>query len=538
MKKLSLITSRKNKLAGILDFDASTLDALLTKHGIRNTWRGLLVTHINGNKQLAYILESKEFKGVKPFSNDLLHGLSIGEVGVLYEYSVTFVNSESRKSNGQFFTPDDVANFMAAFSKKFPQGKWLDPCSGIGNLSWHLVAIQDEPEEFLLENLILSDKDKLALLIARTLLTSSFQKKHKKLFNDIEEKFIEFDFLSVSSNRKMLNFDLSNSLDAIPEHDYVIVNPPYLATEVDTRFETARARDLYAYFMENIIKTSAGFISVTPQSFTNASKFEDLRRLMLENFRKVTIFNFDNVPANIFRGIKFGSKNSNTANSIRAAITIAEPGRGKWRITSLLRWRSHEREELFRNAPKHLSSVEFTEVFFPKVSKKYELLYLQAGTLPRLGAKISRTSTPFSLFVPSSPRYFISALKSPVKRASQHEVFFNSAKDRDIAYLLINSSFMYWWWRVRDGGMTLSQETIWSLPVPSFPISKSLVSSLEKSEKTNKVYKQNAGSAQENVKHSMELILKINRHVYPEFATQLTDLHNNSDLNPRLQESD
>jgi hypothetical protein len=517
-------------MSGILDFDSKQLDALLSDYGIVDTWLGLLATNIKGNKDFEYILKSKEFKGAKVFPEDLLKDLSIGEVGVLYEYSVTKVNSDSRKSNGQFFTPDDVANFMATFSRKFPIGKWLDPCSGIGNLSWHLVAIQDDPEGFLLERLVLSDKDKLSLLIARTLLTISFQRTHKKLFHEIADNFVEFDFLSVSSNEKKLNFDPGNSLAAIPEHDFVIVNPPYLATEVDARFETARARDLYAYFMENIIKTSKGFISVTPQSFTNAGKFEDLRRLMLENYNKVTILNFDNVPANIFRGIKFGSKNTNTANSIRAAITIAQPGRGKWKITSLLRWRSHERVELFRQAPKHLSSVEFTEDFFPKVSKRYERLYSQVSALPRLGEKISRTPTPYSLFVPSSPRYFISALKSPVKRASQHEIFFHSSKDRETAYLLLNSSFMYWWWRVRDGGMTLSQETILSLPVPSFSASTKLIKSFERSEKVNKVYKQNAGAAQENVKHPAELIMQANRLLLPEFAESLIQLHGNSDI--------
>jgi hypothetical protein len=517
-------------MAGILDFDATQLDAILEKHGIENTWIGLLATNIEDNQKFKYILDSDEFRDATFFPVDLLKDLSIGEVGVLYEYSVTKVNSESRKSNGQFFTPDDVAIFMASYSKKFPSGKWLDPCSGIGNLSWHLVATQDNPERFLVENLILSDRDKLALLIARTLLTTSFQIKEERLFHKISQNFIEFDFLSVSSNEKIINFDSNHSLDAIPGHDYVIVNPPYLATDADVRFETAKARDLYAYFMENIIKTSKGFISVTPQSFTNAGKFESLRRLMLKNYNKVTIFNFDNVPANIFRGIKFGSKNSNTANSIRAAITIAQPGKGKRQITSLLRWRSNERDDLFRLAPKQLSSVEFTDEFFPKVSKKFENIYTEACQLPRLGERISRAPTNFSLFVPSSPRYFISALKSPVKRASQHEIFFTSLKDRELAYLLLNSSFMYWWWRVRDGGMTLSQETINSLPVPEFVPSRSLAKALEKSELTNKVYKQNAGAAQENVKHPMQLVHRLNLLVVPKYASLLICTHQNSDI--------
>jgi hypothetical protein len=83
---------------------------------------------------------------------------------------------------------------MASYSKKFSSGLWLDPCSGIGNLSWHLIAIQDDPEDFLLNNLLLSDKDELALLIARTLLTISFQNKVKDLFVKIEKNFISFDF--------------------------------------------------------------------------------------------------------------------------------------------------------------------------------------------------------------------------------------------------------------------------------------------------------------------------------------------------------
>jgi hypothetical protein len=49
--------------------------------------------------------------------------------------------------------------------------------------------------------------------------------------------------------------------------------------------------------------------------------------------------------------------------------------------------------------------------------------------------------------------------------------------DLNKAYLLLNSSFMYWWWRVRDGGMTLSFETIKSLPLLDFEIDKKIINS-------------------------------------------------------------
>ena len=461
---------------------------------------------------------------------DLLSELSIGEISVLYEYSVAMGDSESRKSNGQFFTPDDVAQYMVEQSKVFADGVWLDPCSGIGNLSWHLTAIQENPEDFLREKLILSDRDELALLIARTLFTISFQKERKHLFDEIEKSFVLFDFLSVADSGSLELFQTSSQLSQIPKHDFVIVNPPYLATDVDGRFETSKAGDLYAYFLENIIKTSRGFISITPQSFTNAGKFASLRKLLLDNYENLTIYSFDNVPANIFKGIKFGSKNSNQANSIRASIMIAREGKGKRRITSLIRWRSSERESLFTSLDSFLSDTPLTVSFFPKVSQDYKRLYMHVKDLGTLSDICSPKTTKFPLHIPSAPRYFIPALKKPVQRASQKTLFFRSTEDRDYAYLLINSSFMYWWWRVRDGGMTLSLETITSLPLLDFQVDLEIVKALEKSEKTNKVYKQNAGAAQENVKHSRDLMIRVNQSVIPSFADLLITLHENSEL--------
>jgi hypothetical protein len=517
-------------MSSIFKFDAEKLDGLLAKYGVRDTWLHLLATHLSGKKDFQYILKSKEFEKSKILPTNLLESLSIGEVSILYEYSAAKSNSKSRKSNGQFFTPDDVAVFMASYSDRFGTGTWLDPCSGIGNLSWHLVAAQSDPEEFLLNSIILSDKDEVALLIARCLLTMSFQKKNKNLFHKIKDNFIKFDFLSVADTGQFDLFSSSKSLEAIPRHDFVIVNPPYLAAKIDLRFETSKAGDLYSYFLENIIKSSRGFISITPQSFTNAQKFQSLRKLLLDNFKNLRIFTFDNVPANVFKGIKFGSTNSNQANSIRAAIIIALPGEGKQYITSLIRWRTSERNYLFKNIEKFLSDVTLTEEFFPKVSKEYKNLYTQLVREKTLKSIYSPKRTKYALYIPSAPRYFIPALKKPAKRASQKVVYFPDEEKRDYAYMAINSSLLYWWWRVRDGGMTLSLETLMSLPLPDFKIDKKLVAELEKSEKTSKVYKQNAGAAQENVKHPKALIDKLNHAVIPKYAKLLVSLHENSEL--------
>ena len=517
-------------MAGLLSFNSKELITYLDAHDLHQTWINLLATHIQPLKKFSYILESDEFKGFEILPKDMLKDLTIGEVGVLYEFSVSHLDSTSRKDKGQYFTPDDVAQFMVSKISHFPKGKWLDPCSGVGNLSWHLINVQEDKEDFLVNNLILTDLDELSLLIARTLFTVNFQDKRKNLFNEIKQNFQVFDFLSVADSTGQLTTDKTD-LQQIPAHDYVIVNPPYLAiSPARTEFETAKSRDLYAYFLENIIKTSKGFISITPQSFTNAEKFTQLRKLLLRKYENLVIYNFDNVPANVFHGIKFGSKNSNTANSIRPSVIIAHDGPGKRRITSLIRWRSSERKTMFDSVDQFLSETELFDEYFPKVNKVFEALFKQCSRLKTVDSLIASKKTDHILYVPSTPRYFIPALKTSVSRQSIKTLYFNNEKDLNRAYLLINSTFAYWWWRVRDGGMTLSMETIKSIPLLDFPLDDNLVKELEESEKANKVFKKNAGVEQENVKHPKELVIKINELVAPAYAEKLIVTAENSEL--------
>jgi hypothetical protein len=505
-----------------LQYSIKEISVLLTKYGLEQTWLNLLATHINGRQQFSYILNSVQFLNCTILKENLLEDLEITEIGTLYEYSLATENYKDKKRSGQYFTPKDVSELLANYSKRFDSGKWYDPCCGVGNLSWFLINIQENKEDFLKNNIILSDKDKLSLFIARVFLTLSFQDKNTNLFNEIEKSFIEFNFLSVSQN------ELLNSLNQIPEHDYVIVNPPYFNGGEDTRFETAKCTDLYAYFLENIIKTSKGFISITPQSFTNAEKFYSLRSLLLKNYENLTIYCFDNVPDSIFKGVKFGSTNTNRANSVRAAIIVAGSNVKGKKITSLLRWRTAEREKMFANLDVFLSDVNLTSKYFPKVSSFFADYYNSLNLNKTLGNIVSQKATKYALYIPSSPRYFISALKIPVKRSSMRTLYFRNENDFNKAYILLNSSLTYWWWRVKDGGMTLSEETLYTVPLVNFNFEKNIISELEQSEVKNKVYKLNAGTMQENVKHPECLIDKVNS-VLCNFD-YLTLCHKNSEL--------
>ena len=119
-------------MAGIYDFNAKELEADLSKFGLKNTWLRILVTHLSDKSQFDYILKNPIFKGIEKRESHLIADLSIGDVSVLYEYSVAFADSESRKSNGQFFTPDDVAIYMAEQCKAFGDGDQILNKVGIG----------------------------------------------------------------------------------------------------------------------------------------------------------------------------------------------------------------------------------------------------------------------------------------------------------------------------------------------------------------------------------------------------------------------
>lgn len=510
------------------DFSKATLPTkelaeLLDEYGLHETWRRLLATLASKSysaKKAEELISSAEYEGVELFDKNLLDSLPIGRISVLYEFSLAHVDHSSRKEAGQYFTPDDVSRLLVEQSKSFSKGVWLDPCSGIGNLSYWLTKAQDNSEEFLKNQLVIIDRDPIALFVARSLLFLLFQEKEEGLFEAIKPHFIQRDFLEDTE---------------LPQHDYAILNPPYVAVPMDERFETAETRDRYAYFLERIIKSSKGFISITPQSFTHGGKFSSLRKLLMENYENIDIMCFDNMPDSIFKGIKFGSTNTNMKNSTRAAIMIARKDADTgYRLTSLLRWQSADRAQMLKTAHQHLSETQFSESMFPKnysyLQDFYEEVIAEGWT--SLSNFVTEEETAYKLTVPSSPRYFIPAVKRDLARSNMKTIFFKDEQSRNLLYPILNSSLLYWWWKVNDGGMTVSSQTLLSLPIPNdLKTDEEWIQRIAISEANSLVIKQNAGKAVENVKHDASLVNELNEHLFgKEIADAFLRVHSNSDV--------
>lgn len=497
----------------------AALAPLLDEHGIEVTWRALLKelaqrSYAHGRE--CGVLDAPEYTRELPAVPNLLAQLSIGQIGIMYEFSLAHVDRSARKSAGQYFTPDDVAQFLAERTATFEPGVWLDPASGIGNLSYWLAARQADPEAFVREQLYLLDRDPLALAIARTLFSLLFYRSQPDLYAALAPRFVVGDFLSVT----------------VPAHDYALLNPPYAARLADERFESVAARDWYAYFLERVAKTSRGFVSVTPQSFTNSGKFAGLRTVLAREFNHLRVWVFDNIPDAIFSGVKFGSENTNTSNSTRAAVIVAKrQAKVDHQITSILRWPVARRAELLARADEFLGPVSFTAEKFPKELVPTRGLLAEVAGWAQLRA-LTVPDGEFTLTVPASPRYYISATVRELSRSSFHTLRFATAAERDRAYLLVNSGLTYWWWRLMDGGMTLSQETLFSTPVPpQLTAAPELVALLRASEVANLTAKANAGKLNENVKHPPALRLQLDTALFGAArATQFQSIATNDDL--------
>lgn len=382
-------------------------------------------------------------------------------------------NDKEKKENGVFYTPQDISEFMSTKSKLFDDGKgiWLDPCCGLGILSITLASIQEDPVDFVKNRLIINDKDEYQLGLA----LNNFREKFGVVPKSFSEDFLEYDF----------------------NCDYIIMNPPYF------RYKD---NDIYGYFLEKSSNISKGFISINPISFTNGTKFKNVRESILK-YSSITLYHFDSIPGHIFDDA-----------DVRVSIIVAHNKSNDRKTTTQIRWQSKEREQMILNLDSNLDDAIFNEDIFYKTSPNTSHL-IHKNTLSNYIVKKSD----YPLYVTNSPRYFITASSKKLDRTGQIEIFLKDEDSYHKALIMLNSSYLYWWWRTSDSSMSLTKTTLLSLPWVNFEYDLSIIEEILASELVNKVYKMNAGKSQENVKHPKNLIMKLNSLFIHESFIKLHD---------------
>lgn len=454
----------------------------LSRYGLEETWVRILSSiHKYGEN---------DFLNVSNFSN-------------LYEIGLAYTNKIAKRETGKYFTPSDVASVMAEWLQELPGTNVADVCCGVGNLILaYLKRLPKEQAEQMLKEkrIYLYDADPVALKICCSSIAILFGSKYL-------------------SNLNVICSDFLDSSVSLPSDCKVICNPPYahilaVSSSWDSIDVASESKDLYAPIMDKILKQSAAGVIITPYSFISGSKFKILRRHM--DKRNGFIVNFDNVPANIFSGRKRGIFNSNSTNSIRAAITVIRNDEEKqgFAVSPMIRFKSEERERLLKCSVlesfvswnyqrisdvnpvycKCFASLEITRKQWNQISDKTLGDYI----FPRESRKVV-------FCFPNSCRYSTVATIRDLDRSGKYYLPVSDYEDAIFCWL--NSSFTYWYWRLYDGGINYSLSLLLSMPVYFSKLSKvdlerlhEIAEEMQRSETQYLTYKKNASKMQENVK--------------------------------------
>lgn len=518
--RVKILSSEKKQVKDLLrNFDLEVYYDLLDNHGLDKTWNIIL----------------SEFRKIsmKELNQTFL---KFDDIGELYEIGLAHTNKIEKKEMGKYYTPTDVAEIMAKLLLENENIQTLvDVACGTGNLIIEVLRqamLNDEIDviNFIKNgNLYLYDIDKLALKICVSKIELLLGETLGEYINTIEG-----DFLS----KKI----------TLPNNCSVITNPPYsLIRTIKKTWSKSdvleQSKDLYAGFMDKIMKSCTNAVIVSPQSFLVSDKFSKLRGSLGSNFYG-EIYSFDNVPGTLFNGRKHGIFNTNSANGVRASISsIKKNGHQGFRLTHLIRFKSDQRKEVI--------NLEFLK---SKLGNKVQNLKMPLKVFKELEPLINeilenekvfiadlieedskKQNEKYKINISTSARYFTVASKRELDRNGQYQIYAKNKDSFKLLYALINSSYVYMWWRFFDGGILFTKRWLLRTPISSSLINcvneiASNVDEMIRNEGDYLSYKKNAGKYQETIKFPAKYRNRINKKLFKDYYKLFLLLHRNNEV--------
>lgn len=442
--------------------------------------------------------------------------LQTSNFGELYEIGLAVEDKQQKKDSGQYYTPEDVAAVMSEWLLKQEAENVCDVACGTGKLILtYLDLLGSEKATQLIADgrLYLYDLDATALYICKTAILLKYGIEHSDKIHAVHCDFLDTNV-------------------SLPASCKVISNPPYANfTQIKPSWEQTPVlldtKELYAAFMEKIVAQSEKSVIITPYSFIGSTKFYSLRRKMCQHNGFIVCF--DNVPGTIFCGRKHGIFNTNTSNSVRAAITVVENTNTKngFRISPLIRFKNTERktlldcETLEQFVGFDCQFVDNQNTMFRKCDRRLEKIY--SAWKNAESEKLCQLTSSFgelTISMANTCRYFTAASDKIMNRGGQITLHFSDKDMFNYVYCLINSSFVYWHWRLFDGGITYPKTLLLNMPTFYKMLSaddkhffaKIATEMISKADDFI-VTKNNVG-IQENIKFPREYRDKINRRIF------------------------
>lgn len=376
------------------------------------------------NKSLTKLVVSK-VSNISKFKKKLINGLHILLNGNYVKYDIdnsiyndksinisdnsfqkilSNINekSEKRKSNGVYYTPNDVAKYIICNSiinrliydnknthnyddcikilstlsndktnQLLYKLKTIDPTCGSGEFLLNLFELKYsimEKNNKICDNNILKicntiygndiDEESTDISKIRLYFYISNKLKNKKSFEKLakilKNNFYNYDFIS-ESNKINNTFDL------------IVGNPPYV--EYGKYSLKEKLINDYGNIYADVIRNSINLLNdkgvlgyIIPLSYTATTRMSKIRDYVKENTRKQFVLNFADRPDCLFDGVHQ-----------KLNILIAQKGNAKNRIytSNYKHWYNEERKQLLNGREVRLSKYRF-EQFIPKIGNDIE----------------------------------------------------------------------------------------------------------------------------------------------------------------------
>lgn len=239
----------------------------------------------------------KKLDIIKPLENEL-PSFYADRLGSYYASKATDTH---KKDNGQFFTPQNIADFMSSFIKIDKEKiKILDPGCGIGILSAALIErIVARMNSLKVVELVAFETD------VEILPFTEYCFEYLRFW--LQNRGIDFTFFLCKNDFILHNsLILNNNENSSELYDIVISNPPYFKLpKDDERIKIVKSvifgqSNIYTIFLlvaAKLLKEDGELVFITPRSFCSGSYFRLFRELFFSIVDLKSIHLFDSRTA-------------------------------------------------------------------------------------------------------------------------------------------------------------------------------------------------------------------------------------------------
>lgn len=376
-----------------------------------------------------------------------------------------------RKSNGVYYTPNDVVKFILINSVKLsggilkPNNVHVTDLNGVPYRKFCYEKTVYDPTcgsgAFLLETL----ETKLDLLELHN--SSITRNKIHQVISTINGNDLNKDSIIITKirllicvlhrygvakikgiseilNKHYANYDfVSTKPDTTKQYDIILGNPPYVEDNNSESKPPISFGNIYANVLENAalhLKPNGVIGFVIPLSYVSTPRMEKIRNKMFEYVAEQYLLSYSDRPDCLFTSVHqklcilFG-KNSVTKRKVYT---------GNYRY-----WYREERQDLF-NTEQMIKNTKVSDGYIPKLGTKLDLSIYSKVTskansiLDLLENNIDENDN--YLYLNMRATFWIKAFLNEHAGSEYKKFKFSNENDAKLCMCLLNSSLFWWYW--------------------------------------------------------------------------------------------